>query len=149
MPNAAVAGMTQHASRFHAPERFRSRIGRDHLPCILARASLRQVLGGLARLSIRRLAAAVRMARPADNILAEPEPSPGSLPPGPPLTALPAVLRALRKDPLALLSALTREYGDVVRIPFWLWDAYVVWQPDHVKHVLQERHAIYTKENVD
>src|SRR5262245_37250717 len=27
-------------------------------------------------------------------------------------------------------------------------DVLVVWQPDHVKHVLQDRHAIYTKENL-
>ena len=28
-------------------------------------------------------------------------------------------------------------------------DVLVVWQPDHVKHVLQDRHAIYTKESLD
>src|SRR5262245_4813506 len=28
-------------------------------------------------------------------------------------------------------------------------DALVVWQPDHVKHVLQDRHPIYTKESLD
>jgi len=28
-------------------------------------------------------------------------------------------------------------------------DVLVVWQPDHVKHVLQDRHSIYTKESLD
>ena len=28
-------------------------------------------------------------------------------------------------------------------------DVLVLWQPDHVKHVLQDRHAIYTKESLD
>jgi cytochrome P450 len=89
------------------------------------------------------------MARPAEKILVEPETPSGSLPPGPPLTALPAILRGLRTNPLAFLTSLTQQYGSLVRLRFLLWDIYVVWQPDHVKHVLQERHTIYTKENVD
>ena len=80
--------------------------------------------------------------------LAAPETSRG-LPPGPALTQMPKVLRGLRRDPLRLLSTLTRRYGDVVRLRFWLWDAYVVWRPEHVKHVLQDRHTIYTKGKPD
>ena len=69
------------------------------------------------------------------------------LPPGPPLTALPWVLSGLRRDPLGFLTSLTRRYGDVVRLRFWAVNIYVVWQPEHVKHVLQDRHTIYTKDS--
>jgi cytochrome P450 len=71
------------------------------------------------------------------------------LPPGPPITATPRVLSALRRDPLAFLTSLTRRHGEVVRLRLGLWDAYVVWQPDHVKHVLQDRHTIYMKGKPD
>jgi cytochrome P450 len=59
------------------------------------------------------------------------------------------VLAGLRRDPLAFLESLKRTYGDVIRLNFWLSQVYVVWQPDHVKHVLQDRHASYAKDNVD
>jgi len=86
---------------------------------------------------------------PAENVATEREISRGSLPPGPGLTAMPRVLGGLRRDPLGYLSSLTRRYGDVVRLRFGLWDGYVVWQPDHVKHVLQDRHTNYTKGKPD
>src|SRR5262245_47907792 len=67
-----------------------------------------------------------------------------SLPPGPPLVAIPATLRGLHRDPLDYLSSLVHRYGNVVRLRFLVLDALVVFEPDHVKHVLQDRHAIYT-----
>ncbi|HJQ85722.1 MAG TPA: cytochrome P450 [Candidatus Binatia bacterium] len=72
-----------------------------------------------------------------------------ALPPGPPLSAMPVVLAAMRTDPLRFLVSLTRRYGDVIRLRFVLWNVYLVWRPEHVKHVLQDRHAIYTKGKPD
>jgi cytochrome P450 len=88
------------------------------------------------------------VATPA-KLTTEPETLGGSLPPGPPLTRMPRVLGGLRRDPLGTLASLTRRHGDVVRIRLALWDAYVIWRPDHVKHVLQDRHAIYLKGKPD
>jgi len=85
----------------------------------------------------------------AEKIAIEREPRRGSLPPGPPLTETPRVLNALRRDPLGCFTWLTRRYGDVVRLRFFIWDAFVVWRPDHVKHVLQDRHTIYVKGKPD
>jgi cytochrome P450 len=48
-----------------------------------------------------------------------------------------------------LLSSLVRRYGSVCRIRFAFWDIVVVTRPDDVKHVLQDRHAIYSKESMD
>src|SRR5262249_57162166 len=85
----------------------------------------------------------------AEKLALEREPRSGSLPPGPPLTETPRVLNALRRDPLGCFTWLTRRYGDVVRLRFFIWDAFVVWRPDHVKHVLQDRHTIYVKGKPD
>jgi cytochrome P450 len=63
--------------------------------------------------------------------------------------ALPAVLRGLRRYPLDYLSSLVHRYGSVVRLRLILFDVVVVWQPDHVKHVLQDRHAIYSTQSLD
>jgi cytochrome P450 len=56
---------------------------------------------------------------------------------------------SLQRDPLGTFSYLARRYGRVARIRFGFWDVLVVSQPDDVKHVLQDRHAIYTKESLD
>src|SRR5262249_27851477 len=69
--------------------------------------------------------------------------------PGPSLLATPSVLSALHRSPLDCFTALTRRYGRLVRLRFAFWDALVVWQPDDVKHVLQDRHTIYTKDSLD
>jgi cytochrome P450 len=58
-------------------------------------------------------------------------------------------MRGLRRHPLSYLESLVHRYGNVVRLRLLLMDILVVWQPDHVKHVLQDRHAIYTKESLD
>lgn len=41
---------------------------------------------------------------------------------------------------------MTRQYGDVVRMRFFLWPAYLVSHPDGVRHVLQENHRNYSKD---
>src|SRR5262249_57700043 len=72
-----------------------------------------------------------------------------TLRPGPLLVAIPAAMRGLRRHPLSYLESLVHRYGNVVRLRFMVMDVLVVWQPDHVKHVLQDRHPIYTKESLD
>ena len=58
-------------------------------------------------------------------------------------------LRAAERDPLQFLLSLHQQYGDVVHARFFLLDLYLVVHPDHVKHVLQDRHTIYTKDTFD
>src|SRR5207244_6687823 len=43
-------------------------------------------------------------------------------------------------------SAMAREYGDIVRIRFVFWSTYLLFHPDHVRHVLQEKHTNYSKD---
>ena len=62
--------------------------------------------------------------------------------PGPrgPLSAL-----RLVRNPLALIGADWRRYGDVVRYRLATMPAYLVVHPDGVKHVLQDNHRNYVK----
>ena len=53
--------------------------------------------------------------------------------------------REIRRDPLHFGLAMTEHYGDIVRIRFLFWHAYLVNHPDGVKHILQENHQNYTK----
>jgi cytochrome P450 len=41
---------------------------------------------------------------------------------------------------------MAREYGDVVRVRFLLWPTYLLFHPDAVRHVLQEKHSNYGKD---
>jgi cytochrome P450 len=68
------------------------------------------------------------------------------LPPGPRGHPLFGSAAAIRRDPLAAYEALARDYGDVVRIRFVLWPTYMLFHPDHVRHVLQEKHSLYSKD---
>ena len=52
---------------------------------------------------------------------------------------------ALRRDPLAMLEDGWRECGDVLQYRFGPIWPYLVVHPDHVRHVLQERHTNYVK----
>ena len=52
----------------------------------------------------------------------------------------------MQRDPLHFGLAMTRQYGDVVRIRFLLWPAYLINHPDGVKHVLQENQQNYNKD---
>jgi cytochrome P450 len=69
--------------------------------------------------------------------------------PGPPARAAVGVLREVERAPLDFLLKIRRRYGDVVRMRFLFWDAYLLSHPDHVKHVLQDRHGAYTKDTYD
>lgn len=70
-------------------------------------------------------------------------------PPGPRACATLRTLRALERDPLNFLMANRRQYGDIARSRFFFWNVYQLSHPDHVKHVLQDRHTIYTKDTFD
>ncbi|TMA36127.1 MAG: cytochrome P450, partial [Deltaproteobacteria bacterium] len=59
------------------------------------------------------------------------------------------ILRGMREDPLGLLAATQREHGDVVAFRFFFWSITLVSHPDGVRHVLQERHTNYSKDNLD
>ncbi|WP_237109078.1 cytochrome P450 [Nonomuraea sp. MG754425] len=69
----------------------------------------------------------------------------GSLPPGPPGWAAPALYRRLVADRLALMSKATGRYGDAVRMTIGPKTIYVFNHPDHAKHVLADNSANYRK----
>jgi hypothetical protein len=53
--------------------------------------------------------------------------------------------REMRDQPLSFLQGLFRRYGNLVATrvgPFW---SYLVFHPDHIKHVLQENDQNYWK----
>ncbi|TFH24752.1 MAG: cytochrome P450 [Myxococcales bacterium] len=56
---------------------------------------------------------------------------------------------SIERDALGFLERCHREYGDVVRLRFFIWPAVLLVHPDHVKHVLQDRHAAYDKNTMD
>lgn len=51
----------------------------------------------------------------------------------------------MQRDPLGFLRR-TRQYGDVVRMRFVFSDTYLIYDPDSVKHVLQENNRNYNKD---
>lgn len=55
----------------------------------------------------------------------------------------------LEADALGFLTGLRRQYGDVVRTRFLVWNAYFVAHPDGVQHVLQSNHRNYNKEFIE
>jgi cytochrome P450 len=67
-------------------------------------------------------------------------------PPGPRGSLLLGSAPAIARDPLAAYQAMASEYGDVVRIRFVFWPTYLLFHPDHVRHVLQEKHTNYSKD---
>src|SRR5829696_3936047 len=50
-----------------------------------------------------------------------------------------------RRDPLALLTRLAREYGDVARFTAATQSVYLLSHPDHVRDVLVTHHARFMK----
>jgi enediyne biosynthesis protein E7 len=82
-----------------------------------------------------------------------PVPSPATRPagpgprayPGPPLRAVPGLLRQLWGDRLGLLSDAAAKYGDVVRFDMGPKTIYFFNHPDHAKHVLTDNPANYRK----
>ncbi|SFB25354.1 Cytochrome P450 [Amycolatopsis marina] len=67
------------------------------------------------------------------------------VPPGPPRSATPRLLRQLFTDRLALMSSTASVYGDVARIAIGPKALYLVNGPDAAKHVLADNHANYHK----
>ncbi len=65
--------------------------------------------------------------------------------PGPPLRALPGLLRKLWYDRLSLLSDAAGEFGDVVRFAMGPKTIYFFNHPDHAKHILADNAANYHK----
>jgi cytochrome P450 len=51
----------------------------------------------------------------------------------------------MRRDPLAFVSALARDYGDVVCLGMGPVRAYFLYHPDGVKHLLQDNNQNYVK----
>jgi len=58
-------------------------------------------------------------------------------------------MRDLARAPLQFYSTMRERYGDVVGSRFGPLYVCMVFNPDGVGHVLQERHAIYHKDNAD
>lgn len=69
-----------------------------------------------------------------------------NLPPGPRGRAALEGLRELQQSPLAFLSRVTAQYGDLVRYPLGPWEFYIATHPDHVSRVLQENQRAYSKD---
>jgi len=66
-------------------------------------------------------------------------------PPGPAYLTPFGVGRTMRRDPLAFVSGLARDYGDSVLVRMGPVHFYMFFHPDAVKHVLQENHQNYVK----
>lgn len=65
--------------------------------------------------------------------------------PGPPLHALPGLMRKLWFDRLSLLADAAAEFGDVVRFRMGPKTIYFFNHPDHAKHVLADNAGNYHK----
>ena len=68
-------------------------------------------------------------------------------PPGPRSLSPLGSADTLGRDPMDLALGLWHHYGDVVRFRVLFWPAYALYHPDHVKHVLQEKHRNYDKQS--
>src|SRR6266699_2643266 len=66
--------------------------------------------------------------------------------PGPRGNFLFGSARKIQRDPLQFGLTMTHQYGDIVRLRFLLWPAYLVNHPDSVKYVLQENQRNYNKD---
>ncbi|HLG15462.1 MAG TPA: cytochrome P450 [Blastocatellia bacterium] len=54
-------------------------------------------------------------------------------------------LLSFRRDPLGFLSALAREYGDIVRLKFGRQDVYLLNHPDYIRDVLVTHNTNFIK----
>jgi cytochrome P450 len=72
--------------------------------------------------------------------------SSGERPPGPRGSPLLGSTLEMRRDPLGAYTRFAREHGDVVLVRFLLWPLYLLFHPDHVRRVLQEKHSAYGKD---
>ncbi|MFC4057172.1 cytochrome P450 [Planomonospora corallina] len=69
----------------------------------------------------------------------------GRTPPGPPLTAGPALFRQLVADRLGMLTTAAERYGDAVKLTIGPKSLYFFNHPDHAKHVLADNSGNYHK----
>jgi len=70
-------------------------------------------------------------------------------PPSPPGHFLIGNAPELSAAPLDFVMRARRDYGDLVRLRFPLVRAYLAAHPDDIKHILQDNHDNYTKDNID
>jgi cytochrome P450 len=70
-------------------------------------------------------------------------------PPGPRGHLLLGSLREVQREPLELMRAGFREYGDIVCFRFGATRAFLLAHPDHIRHVLHDNHRNYDKHNID
>lgn len=67
-------------------------------------------------------------------------------PPGPKGHPILGTVREFQQDSLGTIVRLHQEYGDAVRLRFFLhFYGYVFFHPDHLKHILQDNNRNYTK----
>jgi cytochrome P450 len=66
-------------------------------------------------------------------------------PPGPSYVSPFRAAREMRRDPLGFTTRVAREYGDLVLVRMGPMHAYMLFHPDHAKHILQEHHTNYVK----
>jgi cytochrome P450 len=66
-------------------------------------------------------------------------------PPGPAGYPLIGVFPRARRDPVGFFAECVRRHGDVVAMRLGPHRAYLLRHPDHVKHVLQDKAAVYAK----
>jgi len=66
-------------------------------------------------------------------------------PPGPRYLTPFGAEREMRRDPLGFVARLQREHGDLLLVRMGPIHVYMLFHPDHAKHVLQENHANYVK----
>ncbi|MGI5328638.1 cytochrome P450 [Actinomadura nitritigenes] len=78
------------------------------------------------------------------GVARSPEQARHRTPPGPPLTAMPLLLRQLARDRLAMMTSAAR-IGDAVRVRMGPRTLYVFNHPDHARHVLADNSANYAK----
>jgi len=72
-----------------------------------------------------------------------------SEPPSPPGHFLLGNVRELSADPLNFVVKARRDYGDFVRMRFPFVRAYLAAHPDDIRHIVQDNHDNYTKNNID
>ncbi len=70
------------------------------------------------------------------------------LPPGPRGHWFLGIAPDVSQDPLGTLTAISRQYGDVVRYRFLIWYAHLVNHPDYIKQVLVDNNRNYTKNTI-
>lgn len=68
-----------------------------------------------------------------------------TLPPGPKRRYPGQQLIAMRRDPLAFLPRIAREYGDVAHLRFGKQDLFLINHPDHIRDILVTNNKIFKK----